>query len=148
MNVLDAFHATVHEAPGGCEATAVRMGMNPGVLRNKANPTCSTNKPTLEETDRLMGLTGDHRILHAMARNHGYVCVRMDEGENASDVAVLELVAKVMRTEGAVGQEIYDALTDGRITQVELKRIGQTIKDAEAALEQLYARVAGMSESK
>lgn len=146
MNILDAFYATVHESPGGCEAIAVRMGMNAGVLRNKANPAIATNKVTLEEADRLMGLTGDHRVLHAMARNQGYVCVRMDEGENASDVAVLELVVKVMRTEGAVGQAMYEALSDGRVTRAELQRIGQAIKDAEAALEQLYARAEGMAE--
>jgi hypothetical protein len=149
MNIRDAFHATVHsDQHGGCEALAVRMGMNAGVLRNKANPNNATNHPTLVEADRLMGLTGDHQILHALARNHGYVCVRMDECENGSDVAVLELVVQVMRTEGAVGQEIHEALADGKISQAELKRIHQSIKNAEAALEQLYARAQGMAESR
>lgn len=147
MNILDAFHATVHgDKHGGCEAIAVRMGMNAGVLRNKANPNIATNHPTLEEADRLMGLTGDHRVLHALARNHGYVCVRMDEGNNASDVAVLELVAKVMCTEGEVGKQMYDALADGRVTRAELARIRTAVKDAECALEQLLARAEGMAE--
>jgi CHASE3 domain sensor protein len=146
MNILDAFHATVHDADGGCEVVALRLGMNPGVLRNKANPNIATNKPTLEEADRLMGLTGDHRILQSLARNHGYVCIKMDEVENASDVAVLELVVKVMRTQGDVGKEMYDALADGRITQAELARVQKAVKEAECALEQLSARVAGMAE--
>jgi hypothetical protein len=147
MNILDAFHATVHsDKHGGCEAIAVRMGMNAGVLRNKANPNIATNHPTLEEADRLMGLTGDHRVLHALARNHGYVCVRMDEAEHASDVAVLELVAKVMFTEGEVGREMYNALADGRVTQAELVRVRKAVKDAECALEQLLARAEGLAE--
>jgi hypothetical protein len=147
MNILDAFHATVHNpALGGCEAIAARMGMNPGVLRNKANPNIATNHATLDEADRLMGLTGDHQVLHALARNHGYVCIKMDEGQKASDVAVLELVAKVMCTEGEVGREMYNALADGRVTQAELARIKKAVKDAECALEQLSARAEGMAE--
>uniref|UniRef100_UPI00353016D5 phage regulatory CII family protein n=1 Tax=Achromobacter sp. GbtcB20 TaxID=2824765 RepID=UPI00353016D5 len=55
MNHLDAFHQTVHGAPGGCEAIAPRMGMSAAILRNKANPNSTTNKPTLDEADRLMG---------------------------------------------------------------------------------------------
>jgi hypothetical protein len=71
MNHLDAFHQTVHSAPGGCESLAPRMGMSAPILRNKANPNCITNKPTLDEADRLMALTGDYSVLHALAQNHG-----------------------------------------------------------------------------
>jgi hypothetical protein len=146
MNILDALYATVHEAPGGCEAVAVRMGMNPGVLRNKANPFCATNKPTLEEANRLMGLTGDYRILQALAGNHGYVCIKMDEGVGASDVGVLELMTRVWSTNGEVGKEVHAALTDGRVTQDEVERIRNVIKEAERALEQVVAGMAGMAE--
>ncbi len=36
MTPQDAFHATCHAYPGGCESLAPRLGMTPAVLRNKA----------------------------------------------------------------------------------------------------------------
>ena len=67
MTPQDAFHATCHAYPGGCESLAPRMGMSSAVLRNKARPGCHTNHPTLADADHVMSLTGDVRILHALA---------------------------------------------------------------------------------
>jgi len=146
MNHLDAFHNTVHGAPGGCEAIAPRMGMSVGILRNKANPNSATNKPTLDEADRLMGVTGVHDILHALAANHGYVCVRVEEGASAADMAVLEMVTQVWQTNGEVGAEVNQALTDGRITRAEVDRVREAVRRAERALESVVARLEGMAE--
>jgi hypothetical protein len=146
MNVLDAFHQTVHSFAGGCESLAVRIGMSAGVLRNKANPNSATNKPTLDEVDRVLGVTEDYRVLHALAQNHGFVCVKMEESATASDVAVLEMVTRVMSTNGEVGAELSSALADGRITRVELERIRAAVKRAEAALEGVVSRMEGMAE--
>lgn len=146
MNHLDAFHKTVHGAPGGCEAIATRMGMSAAILRNKANPNSATNKPTLDEADRLMGITGEHSILHALAANHGYVCVRVEDGASASDMAVLEMVTQVWQTNGEVGAEVNKALADGRITRAEIDRVRDAVKRAERALEGVVARLEGMTQ--
>jgi hypothetical protein len=146
MNLLDAFYQTVHGAAGGCEALAVRLGMSAAVLRNKANPNSPHNKPLLEDGDRVMGITGDHRILHALAQNHGYVCVKVEDESTASDLAVLELVTKVWTTNGEVGAELNQALADGKITRHELERIRSAVKRAERALEEVVARLEGMAE--
>lgn len=145
MNVADAFYQTVHGASGGCEALAVRLGMQAAVLRNKANPNHNHHKPMLDDADRIMGLTRDYSILHALAKNHGYVCVEIEEA-GASDTAVLELVTKVWSTNGEVGTEIMKALEDGRITQAELARVHDAIKRTERALEGVFARLAGMAD--
>ena len=146
MNHLDAFHKTVHGAPGGCEAIAPRMGMSAAILRNKANPNSTTNKPSLDEADRLMGLTGVHDILHALAANHGYVCVRMEEGASAGDMAVLEMITQVWQTNGEVGTEINLALADGHLTQAEMDRIREKVRLAQRALESVLARLGGMAQ--
>lgn len=146
MNHLDAFHQTVHGAPGGCEAIAPRMGMSAAILRNKANPNSQTNKPTLDEADRLMGITGEHAILHALAANHGYVCVRVEEGVAPGDMAMLEMVAKVWQTNGEVGAEINKALEDGRITRAEVQRVREAVKRTERALETVLTGLEGMAE--
>lgn len=146
MNHLDAFHQTVHGAPGGCEAIAPRMGMSAAILRNKANPNSVTNKPTLDEADRLMGITGDHSVLHALAANHGYVCVQVEEGASMPDMAVLEMVTLVWQTNGQVGAEVNQALADGKVTLVEIERVREAVKRTERALEGVVARLQGMAE--
>jgi hypothetical protein len=145
MNHLDAFHQTVHTAPGGCESLAPRMGMSAPILRNKANPNCTTNKPTLDEADRLMALTGDYSVLHALAQNHGFVCTRIDE-QPASDMAVLESTTDIWARLGDLGGEVHKALADGRIEAHEVKSIEAATFAAFRPMMQLLARVNGMAE--
>lgn len=146
MNVHDAFYQTVHGAPGGCEALAIRLGMSAAVLRNKANVHSATNKPMLDDVDRAMGITGDHRVLHALAQNHGYVCFRMGEEATASDMAVLELVTQVWTTNGEVGSEVNRTLADGRVDRAEVERVRAAVYRAQQALLEVVARLDGMSE--
>jgi hypothetical protein len=146
MNPRDAFHATVHDCPGGCEALAVRLGMSAAILRNKANVRHETNKPMLDDVDRVMAITGDHRVLHALAQNHGYVCVKMGEHTDASDVAVLELVTQVWTTNGEVGAEVNRTLADGKVDAAEVKRVRAAVYRAQRALEEVVARLDGMAE--
>jgi hypothetical protein len=78
MSLQDAFYRTVHDYPGAAASLAPRMNMSAQVLRNKANPNNLCNIPSLADADSVMALTGDHRILHALALNHGHVCYRVD----------------------------------------------------------------------
>jgi hypothetical protein len=145
MNHLDAFHHSVHTAPGGCESLAPRMGMSAAILRNKANPNSSTNKPTLDEADRLMALTGDYAVLHALAENHGFVCTRIDE-QPGGDMAVLEATTDVWARLGDLGSEVHRALADGRIEPHEVKSIEAATFAAFRPMMQLLARVNDMAE--
>lgn len=145
MNHLDAFHQTVHSAPGGCESLAPRMDMSPAILRNKANPNSLTNKPTLDDADRLMGVTGDYRVLHALAKNHGFVCTKIDE-QPAGDMAVLETATDIWAKLGDLGAELHRALADGRIERHEAKAIEDAAFTMFRPVMQLVARVNGMAE--
>lgn len=71
MSVDDAVHKTVHAA-GGSKVVADRLGMPAGVVRAKANPNDRSRGFYLPEAVELMSLTGDHRILSAMADEFGY----------------------------------------------------------------------------
>lgn len=146
MNTSDAFHETVHGAPGGCEALAVRLGMSPAVLRNKANPNAAANVVALRDVERVMDLTGNYSVLHALAAQAGFVCVRVDQDIVASDVALLEIVTQVMTTNGAVGASIYDTLADGRIEPHEVTRVEERVYRATRVLHELVVRMKGMAE--
>jgi len=123
VNVADAAYAVVHDYPGGSESLAPRMGMSAAVLRNKVNPHNTTHHLTVAEADRVTGITGDMRIVHALAGAHGAVVMPLGDAEDASDMAVLEVIAALWSRSGALGTEVHGALADNVLTDVELERI-------------------------
>lgn len=147
MNHLDAFHRTVHSAPGGAEAIAARLGMSAQVLRNKANPNSTTNKPTLDDADRLMGVTGDFTILHALAEQHGFVLTKLDE-QPASDMAVLENVTNIWQRLGDLATEVHKTLEDGRVEPHEVDACSAAAFKAVRPILQLIDTLDGMSEKR
>lgn len=147
MNHLDAFHATVHTAPGGCDSLAPRMGMSAAILRNKACPTNTTNKPTLDDADRLMGITGDFRILEALAANHGFTLARIGD-EPSSDMAVLEHVTSIWQRLGDVAGEVHKTLEDGRVEPHEVEAVRASVFRAFPAMMRLIECLDGMAEKR
>lgn len=143
--VQDAFYSTVHDAPGGCESLAPRMGTTPAVLRNKANPHNTANIPSLLDADRVMGLTGDHRILHALCANHGHVAVPVELQGHSGDLAVLELITHVWASNGHVGAAVDSTLADGRVELRELKSVRAAIYRTQQALLNMLARLEEMA---
>jgi hypothetical protein len=146
MDLLDAFHATVHDYPGGCESLAPRMGMSAAVLRNKANRNVATNHPLLLDADRAMALTGDFRVLHTLAHDHSHVCYRVDVAVPASDLAVLELVTQVWAANGNVGAAVDATLADGRVEPHEIAAVRTAIYRTQQAMLAMLARLEDMAE--
>lgn len=70
MNTRDAAYLTGHHYLGGVPALALRMGINAREMTRKLNP--NTGHIGLDEAVVLMVMSGDHRILHAMAEELGY----------------------------------------------------------------------------
>jgi hypothetical protein len=120
--------------------------MSAAVLRNKANPNTAQNKPTLDDVDRVMGLTGDHGVLMALAAKHGYVCVAIDEEAHASDVALIEIMTRCWKRNGDFGMAVNAALEDGRVTKQEVEIVLATVRQFEQSMHQLVARMRGMAE--
>lgn len=146
MNILDAFYQTVHDAPGGCDSLAPRMGMSSAVLRNKANVNSTTNKPMFQDVDKVMGLTGDYRALHALALNHNHMCIPVSMSSISSDMAVLEMITKVWTTNGDVGAEVNRTLEDGRVEKHEVEAVKEAVFRTFEALTQMLSRLEGMAE--
>lgn len=147
MNHLDAFHQTVHSAPGGCESLAPRMGMSAAILRNKANPNSGTNKPTLDDADRLMGITGDYRVLEALAQNHGFTLTKVGD-EPASDMAVLERVTNIWQRLGELASEVHKTLEDGRVDSHEVDAVRRAAYKVFPSVLQLVDGLESMAEKR
>lgn len=144
MNITDAAYATVHDYPGGSVSLSPRLGMSSAVLRSKVNPNNDTHHLTLADADRMMGITNDHRILHALAANHGHVCFELPPESPTGDLAILELVTHVWRGQGDVGRAIDETLADGRVDAAELPKVKDAVYHTIQALQTLLARLKEM----
>ena len=146
MNVADAAYSVVRDYPGGAESLGPRVGIGPAVLRSKVNPNCTTHHLTLAEADRITGVTGDLRILHALAANHGQVLSAPVTSADCSDMAVLEGVAAMWATNGAFGQAVHHALADGRLTQDEMTPVRGAAYELQRRIAELLGRLTGMAQ--
>lgn len=85
MDVCDAAHLVAHHHPGGVAALAARMGVNAGTLQNKLNPNNHSHHLTLKEAVLLQQAAGNAAVLHAMAQQLGYTCVRAMPRQDGGD---------------------------------------------------------------
>ncbi len=96
MNTRDAAYLTGHHYLGGVPALAVRMGMDANDLSRKLNP--NTGNLCLDDAIALMVMSGDHRILHAMAAEVGCVLTQLqDKGSKCAGPSGL-MRSRVIRT--------------------------------------------------
>ena len=147
MNIADAAYAAVHDYPGGSEALAPRLGMVPAVLRNKVNPNNTTHHLTLAEAQRIIGITGDKRMLHALALSSGDLVIEgaLDDSPS-SDMAIVEAMAALMARHGELGGAIHHAFTDGALTEDEMLRIEGVAYAMRKKVVRLVTRLRGMVE--
>lgn len=143
MNIVDAAYKTVHAYPGGSESLAPRVGMSAAVMRNKVNPNNTTHHLTLAEADQLLGVSGDHQILHALAANHGYVLQKVEAVTDAGPVLQALLVANA--AEGEFDRVLQEALADNLITRTEMRLIESAGLQQQAALMGLLGRLRAFS---
>lgn len=148
MNIDDAAHAVVHDYPGGSESLAPRLGMSAAVLRNKVNTNNATHHLTLREAVRISALTQDDRILRAAAAECGRVVLDLPTADDtdASDMAVLEMVAAVWSKQGDLGTAIHQAFADGVLTPAEFDGIAGAVHRAQTKLTALLRRIESMVE--
>lgn len=138
MNIIDAANATIHDYLGGSESLGPRMGLSAAVLRSKVNPRNGTQHLSIAEADRIMELTGDFRMLKALAHRHGFLLVESpDQEASDADMALLEQAAGLGVTSGDLRPGAIGALAGNRIDEKELR----ATRAAEHALQTLAAMV-------
>lgn len=145
LNALEtAVYTTVHAA-GGSKAVAPLLGIRPGVLSNKVNPDQVRNQLTLQEALSLQQVTGDHRILKAMAWALGYVLAPI-QNFPASDVELLTLYARWQSADGQIHHCIAAALEDEQITLQEQGVIEHRFQEATTAGLTYLHRMRGLAQ--
>ncbi len=147
MNITDAAHKTVKDYLGGAEALATRLitvndrgeekPMSGAVLRNKVNPNNATHKLGWEEASEIMGLTGDHRMLMALAAEHGYGLHRLEAPEEAGCLTTSILATSAIK--GQFAELLHAALADKVITDNEFSQLQSAAAGIQSALILLMA---------
>ena len=147
MNLKQAIHQTVAGYPGGTEALAPKVGCGASTLRSKANPNLDTHHLSVEEADRLMMITGDLAILHALADRQGHVAVPVVAGNisDMNEMAVFSMMARVFTGSGDVAKVIEEIWADQVVENYELPKLRKTIYEAQAVLTAVLQRMEGMA---
>lgn len=145
LSVRDAAFHVVHSYPGGAAALATRMGLSYGVLCHKVKPNYeSRHHMTLEESVKVQQLTGDHRILYAMARELDHVAIRVDSIEGD---AVHADITKTVKEFADYLQSVTVAVSDDKVTDNELRDVDQQLGELINQANRLRASLAAMNQS-
>jgi len=149
MNICDAAHKTVKDYPGGAEALATRLisvndrgeekPMSGAVLRNKVNPNNATHKLGWEEASDIMSLTGDHRMLVALAAEHGFGLHRLELPEDAG--CLTSTILETAAVKGQFAELLHECLKDKLITENELSGLQTAAAAVQSALIVLMSRL-------
>lgn len=146
MNITDSAYATAHDYGGGTESLAPRLGMSGAILRGKVNPKDSSHKLTLAEAQRMMVISEDHRILHSMSDELGYICVPMPTFTNSSDMDLLDSFISVTKELGEFSAEFQRGWANGRIESDELERLRKEFYEMQQAGLALMQRIEALAE--
>lgn len=130
MNMLDAAHLIGHEYPGGAKALAERLGINQVVFNSKLNPNTITHHLTLVEALRMQQMANRFDILHAMADELGFVCIRKPTvGDDCLTLSITRACAEF----GDFMREVNETLQDDNVRPNELRDVQKELLELIAA---------------
>ncbi len=141
LDVADAAYHTAHDFPGGVPALAQRMAMSANTLAHKVGLNNTTHHLTLREATAMQEVTGDVRMLHAMADALGYTCISLHSNGQGM---TLEKVMAMAKEFGDVLASVNAAVSDGQVTPNEMKDCERQAAELTAALNGVLATVRGM----
>lgn len=136
MNVADAAYNTVHDYPGGASALGPRLGIQPSILNSKVNPNTVTHHLRLDEAVKIMVVTGDYRMHHAISRELGLVSIPIPSAAtvSADSICFFDMMLELREADGRMSQEFRKALSDGRITPGEAIDLKHAIHELQQLL--------------
>lgn len=139
-NVFEAFRDLVYAH--GVPDLAGQIGMVPGVLYNKAAAGDDTqHQPTLRDVLLATTVTGDMRVVEALAETFGRATFDCASLSHTSDEALLELVTNLAAENGDFHRELAEGLRAQSFTPAALGRIRGEAFDLVSALMTLVRRL-------
>lgn len=143
LSVQDAAYHTAHCFPGGVPAMAQRLGMSANTLQHKVNPRNTTHHLSLREASDMMVLSGDVRMLQALAAENGCV-VLSEQAEPQAAVPPMQRVMQLVHEFSGVLESVNTALADGHVTLNELHDCERHIATQMQALNDMLGTLRGL----
>lgn len=142
-DVFEAFRQLVMLS-GDVPGLAARMGYRTGTLYNKADAGDDThNQPTLRDVVLSTEITGDLRVVEALARTFGRATFDAGKYANTSDEDLLSLLADMGREVGEFHGALGEALRSRRFSGQAMQRLTAEGLDIVSALMTLLSRLEG-----
>lgn len=134
----DAIATTSRDFPGGVQALAEKISVNPGTLYNKCNPGMPSHRLTLREAVDIMYHSRDVRILEFLCRETHHACVAQAQFQHVGDMVLFDAWTASDMEHGKTAESIRTALADARIDDKEYRAIhAEMFADFARALEML-----------
>lgn len=137
MDVMDAAYHVVHDFPGGAQALGQRIGKDGRVLSAEValNRTPgNTAKLGLRDALRIQSITGDCRILHAMAAQLHHVSWPLPDATCATSTQDAYAAMATLATDfGHLVATTADAVADGTVTLNEVRQVRRQLGQLVAA---------------
>jgi hypothetical protein len=144
-NVQDAAFHTAHDFPGGVAALAQRMGdVSPNVLNKKVDPRLESHHLRLDESVKMQSITGDFRILQAMAFTLNHVVIPMPDMPESGDAALLDAFMDIINEMAEFTQAFQQSWADGKVTSKEVDRMEGEAADVQARFAVIVSRMREM----
>lgn len=149
MTVPAAIYHAVRDYPGGARALGPQMlgrgggQMSGAVLANKVNPNDTANQLTVDEFCQLVELTGNTLPVEALVGQFSGMGLHLFKGELPAapgDSALMESLLNVNQAVGNLSGCINFVLSDGVLTQEELRAV-------QAKMSELFATLAAVQET-
>lgn len=144
LDVADAAYHTAHDFPGGVPALAQRMQASANSLFHKLDLNNTTHHLTLRESVTLQAITGDVRILQAMAGALGYVCINLRVAQGPTTMRDVMQMAKEFAD---VMISVNAAAEDGKVTPNEMQECERQTAELVAAVNTVLGTVRAMMPS-
>ena len=138
LDIHDAAYHLAHDYPGGVPALAQRMGKSANTLNSKVSLNDQIHHLTLREAVVMQEISGDARILHAMAGALGYTCISM---RCDASPTTMQQVMNMAQEFGQVLGAVNEAVSDGRVTPREMQDCERQAAELTAAINGVLASV-------
>jgi len=153
IDPLDAaIHKTVHNYKNphsgkkGAVGIAPVIGMRPGTVQNKANPSEEYAEFGAKELRKVMMAANDFEPLKQLNIDCGFFAVPFPHIEFPADMDVLDAHLDFANEFGEVAIEIKKALEDGNLTSTEMTKIKKEFNDVCEKGQSLMIVLQGMCE--
>lgn len=140
-----AVYAVAHEFPGGIPALAARINARPGTLQNKVDPAMPAHRLNIFETRAITLVSGDNRIIEALAMDCGLGVYRLGDWRNCADMELLLKITELGSRRGDLDRSIHDALADGVIEPHERDEIEAMVRAEITANLELLSRISALA---